>query len=156
MMTLVRAVMARLTASGSMFNVSGSLSTKTGLALRYPTTSAVAAKVMVGKMTSSPSLTPIASNARCSAAVPEFALPHALCWHNLCKLVLELLGPLSRRQPAGLQGLRDRLNLFFSDLRKMKRNPSFSHGARAFEWLPDNAVPTAAALRLRADNQTMK
>src|SRR5215813_1885255 len=57
--------------SESIFNVSGWQSTNTGVALKYTTTSAVAVKVIVGTITSSPSLIPTASSARWRAAVPE-------------------------------------------------------------------------------------
>ena len=53
-----------------MFQVSFSLSMKTGFAPQYLAALAVAIYVSVGIMTSSPSPTPSASSARCSVTVP--------------------------------------------------------------------------------------
>ena len=57
---------------GSMLYVTGSMSTKTGLAPVRATLFAVAAKVKDGTITSSPGPMPRESNARCNAEVPEF------------------------------------------------------------------------------------
>src|SRR5205823_6858316 len=71
MTALVFAVIFRLASSTFKLKWTGSTSTSTGFALRYVTTSPVAAKVSVGINTSSPSLRPAASRERCSAAVQE-------------------------------------------------------------------------------------
>ena len=68
------------------------------------------------------------------------------CVHGLCKLLLELLRPLPRRQPAGAQRLSDRANFLFADLRKMKWDRVFTHGALTSEWFRDNGC-RATALR---------
>jgi hypothetical protein len=52
-------------------SVSGSTSANTGVAPRWTMTLAVDAKVMGEVMTSSPAATPMASSARCKAAVQE-------------------------------------------------------------------------------------
>src|SRR4029079_17255016 len=64
-------VRAAMTASSDALSVSASTSTSTGVAPTWAITSALAANVHVGTMTSSPGPTPIASSARCSAAVAE-------------------------------------------------------------------------------------
>ena len=60
-----------------MFQVSRSESMKTGVAPRYVTTFAVAAKVKVDTRTSSPGRRPASDSARCRAAVP---LERAAAW----------------------------------------------------------------------------
>src|SRR5690606_32772020 len=60
--------------SGSIQSVSGSTSTKTGLAPTCSTTLAVAAKVSVGTITSSPGPIPNATSATCSPAVQELSI----------------------------------------------------------------------------------
>ena len=57
---------------GSILNVSGSISTKTGLALTMPIASAVATNVNAVVITSSPAPISKARNAICNASVPEF------------------------------------------------------------------------------------
>src|SRR5215470_11086527 len=69
MMALVRGVIARSTALGSMLSVVGSTSTSTGLPPWWITTLAVAGKVMALVMTSSPRLMLVAATAMWSAAV---------------------------------------------------------------------------------------
>ena len=71
MMARVRGVTARSTAAGSMFSVSGSTSTMTGVAPAWWMTCAVAQNVIVVVMTSSPGPMPAAASAICMAAVPE-------------------------------------------------------------------------------------
>ena len=68
---LVRGVIAAATASTSTLSVRGSMSTKTGCARSYRIALADATKENGEVMTSSPSATPTARSARCSAAVPE-------------------------------------------------------------------------------------
>jgi len=67
---LVRGVMARSNASGSMPSVAGSMSTKTGVAPVSVTAFAVAMNVTSGTTTSSPRRTPNAARLRKMAAVP--------------------------------------------------------------------------------------
>jgi hypothetical protein len=62
----------RPASSRSTFRVTGSQSTSRGIAPRYRTISAVAAKVSVGTSTASPAFRPRASTARWRAAVHEF------------------------------------------------------------------------------------
>src|SRR5947209_9108850 len=66
----VRDVTAVVTASGSTFSVTGSMSAKTGRARSYTATFALATNENGLVITSSPSLTPTARSARCSPAVP--------------------------------------------------------------------------------------
>ena len=47
--------------------------------MKYRTTSAVAANVIVGTITDCPAFNPVASNARCSAAVQEFTATACFC-----------------------------------------------------------------------------
>src|SRR5437870_2575677 len=68
---------ARSSAVGSIQSVSGSTSTKTGVASKYVTTSAVAAKVRVGTATPWPRRTPSAASARWSAAAQGGILEQA-------------------------------------------------------------------------------
>ncbi len=75
----VRSVIAAATADGSAFAVVGSTSTRIGVALRYSATSADAANVYVGTITSSASPTPMPSSARWSAAVALFT---ATAWRT--------------------------------------------------------------------------
>jgi len=70
MMALVRAVMALSSFAGSMLQVSGSMSTKTGSAPEKLMASAVAMKVEGAVMTSSASPMPRASRASQIASVP--------------------------------------------------------------------------------------
>src|SRR5690606_29954577 len=67
-------VMARSTAAGSMQSVVGSTSTSTGVAPTCSTTLAVAAKVRVGTITSSPGPMPSATSATCRPAVQELSI----------------------------------------------------------------------------------
>ena len=71
MMALVRGVTAASILAGSMLKVSGSMSTKTGLAPRRWMTPAVAKKVKGEVMTSSPGPTSRAIRAMSRASVPE-------------------------------------------------------------------------------------
>ena len=71
MMALVRAVTAASMSDGSMLKNRGSISTSTGRASKYLITSAVAANVYGVVITSSPCFNPMASRARCMAAVHE-------------------------------------------------------------------------------------
>ena len=69
-----------------MFQVSGSTSTKTGVAPTYLIGLTVATKVITGTITSSPGPIPSSYNARCNAAVPlcvETALLAFRYWANL-------------------------------------------------------------------------
>ena len=66
----MREVMAASTCSALALKVKGSRSTKTGLAPRRATTPAVAKKVNVGRMTSSPCFTSSAMSATSRASVP--------------------------------------------------------------------------------------
>ena len=70
MMALVRGVMAHSSFAGSMLQVSGSMSTKTGSAPAKEMASAVAMKVEGTVITSSASPTPRASRASQMASVP--------------------------------------------------------------------------------------
>ncbi len=70
MMALVRGVMAASTSAPVVLKVAGSRSTKTGLAPRRETTPAVAKKVKVGTITSSPAPMPSAMRATNWASVP--------------------------------------------------------------------------------------
>ena len=72
MIALVRGVMSDSTWAGSILNVRGSISAKTGVPPASATELAVAAKENDGTMTSSPALIPAAINPRWSADVPEF------------------------------------------------------------------------------------
>ena len=67
----MRAVIAAAAASTSRFSVTGSMSTNTGRARSYRIELADATNENGEVMTSSPSVTPTARSARCSAAVPE-------------------------------------------------------------------------------------
>src|SRR6185369_8419779 len=69
-MARVRGPMAASTFAGSMPNVRGSTSTKTGTPPWWSTAIAVATKVKAGTMTSSPAWMPAPISARCSAEVP--------------------------------------------------------------------------------------
>ncbi len=71
MITFVRSVIAFSIKTGSMLNVSGSISTNTGTALAIKTADAVAIKVYGGIITSSPAETPPAFKATHNAFVPE-------------------------------------------------------------------------------------
>ena len=68
-MARVFGVMASSTRSGSMFSVSGWMSTNTGLAPQYRTLLALAMKEWLTVNTSSPGPTPTPLRARCRAAV---------------------------------------------------------------------------------------
>ncbi|OQA35002.1 MAG: hypothetical protein BWY56_01808 [Acidobacteria bacterium ADurb.Bin340] len=70
MMALVRGVRAASMASGSALKVTGSRSTKTGFAFNRATTPAVAKKVKLGMMTSSPGFRSRAMRATSRASVP--------------------------------------------------------------------------------------
>src|SRR5213593_1576481 len=70
MIPLVRDVICRPIVPGSMFQVSGSESMKTGRAPQYMTAFAVATNVREGTSTSSPGRTFIPTRAVCSATVP--------------------------------------------------------------------------------------
>ncbi len=72
-----------------MQKLSGSISTKTGVAPVSATAFAVAAKVKDGTITSSPAPMPRASSAMCSAEVPEFTATHSRPPTNLRELGLE-------------------------------------------------------------------
>src|SRR6184192_4188812 len=104
MTALVFAVIFRLASSTFKLKWTGSTSTSTGFALRYVTTSPVAAKVSVGINTSSPSLRPAASRERCSAAVQELTA-------RACRTPIKrandsskhfVLGPVARDDLLGL------------------------------------------------------
>ena len=71
MMARVRDVTARRTAAGSMLKVTGSMSTKTGVAPTRAIDPAVAKNENVLVMTSSPCPMPSAISAASSASVPE-------------------------------------------------------------------------------------
>ena len=71
MIALVWGETAVSTATGSIFNVPGNTSTKTGVACWCSTTFAVAANVIVGTITSSPGPIPSAASATCRPAVHE-------------------------------------------------------------------------------------
>ena len=71
MIALVRGVIAAAISSGSILNVSGSMSTNTGLAKRWVTHVAVEANVKLGSMTSSPGCRSMVIMARSSAEVQE-------------------------------------------------------------------------------------
>ena len=71
MIALVRAVIAARTAAGSMLNVTGSMSTSTGVAPTRDDAPAVAKNEKVGVITSSPGPTPSAISASRSASVPD-------------------------------------------------------------------------------------
>ncbi len=79
MIALVRGVMAASTAFGSMVAPSGSISTSTGFAPARSIAEAVATKVMVVVITSSPGPMSSAFSAMCSAAVPEL---QATAWRS--------------------------------------------------------------------------
>src|SRR5581483_1538254 len=66
----VRSVSLRSTSDGSRFSVTGSMSTKTGVAPTRAIASAVAKNVNAGQTTSSPAPMPRASSTRTSASVP--------------------------------------------------------------------------------------
>ena len=68
---LVRGVIAAIAAVVSMLNVSGSLSTSTGLAPTRTTQPAVAKNEYVGVITSSPGPMSIAISAASTASVPD-------------------------------------------------------------------------------------
>ena len=70
MMARVRGVTASATRSGSISRYSGSTSTSTGTAPIRLTASAVAMKVLAGRMTSAPAVTPEARSASSRASVP--------------------------------------------------------------------------------------
>ena len=71
MIARVRGVIAASIPAGSIVNVSGSMSTKTGRAPTWTIELTVALKVNETVMTSSPGPMPRPSSARCSAVVPE-------------------------------------------------------------------------------------
>ena len=68
---LMRAVMASRSRPGHRFQVSASLSMKTGVAPTYRIGLAVATNVNEEHSTSSPTPTPSSTSPRCSAAVPD-------------------------------------------------------------------------------------
>ena len=70
MMALVRGVMAASTRAALALKVAGSRSMKTGLAPTRETTPAVAKKVKLGTITSSPAPMPRAMRAASCASVP--------------------------------------------------------------------------------------
>ena len=72
MIAFVFGVIASSIFLGSILNVSGSISTKTGLAPTMPIASAVATNVNAVVITSSPAPISKALNAMWSASVPEF------------------------------------------------------------------------------------
>ena len=72
MIAFVFDVIAASILEGSILNVSGSISTKTGFAPTIPIASAVATKVNAVVITSSPAPIFKARNATCKASVPEF------------------------------------------------------------------------------------
>src|SRR5690606_27066054 len=74
MIAFVRGETAASTAAGSMHSVSGRTSTRTGRAPTCSTTFAVAAKVSVGTITSSPGPTPSATSATWRPAVQEVSI----------------------------------------------------------------------------------
>ena len=69
----LRSMIASSNNSGSMFHVSGSESTSTGVAPRYVTGCVEAQNVKLCTITSSPGFTPQFSNPRCTAAVPALS-----------------------------------------------------------------------------------
>src|SRR5689334_61488 len=71
MIAFVRGVIAASTCAGSMLSVSGSMSTKTGVAPTSRMVLPVAAKLNGVVITSSPAPMPCANSATCSAAVPD-------------------------------------------------------------------------------------
>jgi len=71
MIARVRGEIARATAAESRLNVTGSMSTNTGVAPTRCTDPAVAKNENVGTMTSAPGPTPSAMSATISASVPE-------------------------------------------------------------------------------------
>ena len=79
----IRSLMACSKRAGSMFQVSASLSTKTGLAPRYLTGFADAEKVKLWQMTSSPGPTPSITRPRCMADVPDAKATTWMGWSAL-------------------------------------------------------------------------
>src|SRR4051812_19353497 len=71
--------------AGSRFQMTGSTSTKTGLPPQKTTALALAIKVSVGTMTSSPGSKPSAINARCNDVVPLEQLTAYFVPQNLAK-----------------------------------------------------------------------
>ena len=67
---MVRGVIAASIKAGFIVQVTGSTSTKTGLAPQYRMAAVVATNVIDTVMTSSPGPTSAASSARCNAEVP--------------------------------------------------------------------------------------
>ena len=67
----MRSTIASSKAFGHKFQVSSSLSIKTGVAPKYKIGLAEAENVMLWQMTSSPACTPNKTNPKCKAAVPE-------------------------------------------------------------------------------------
>src|SRR5690606_14833362 len=72
---VILSLIAASKAFGQRFQVSGSLSTKTGVAPRYIIGLAEAEKVMLWQITSSPASTPNKINPKCKAAVPALKAP---------------------------------------------------------------------------------
>ena len=70
MIALVLEVIAFSISTGSILKVFGSTSTNTGVKLRSPITSTVAAKVKSAVIISSPGFNPRPINAICKASVP--------------------------------------------------------------------------------------
>ena len=91
--------------AGSMFIVSGSTSTSTGISPASATTFAVAGNVYAGTSTSSPGSRPNASTARWSAAVPEVTARACSTSHEPRELGLELGHLRAHREHAALEDL---------------------------------------------------
>src|SRR6266581_4203946 len=83
MMARVRGVMAASTAAGSILNVSGSMSTNTGVPPALWIVPAVAKNVNGVVMTSSPGLKPSALRGRSSASVPLAQAIPCVAWESL-------------------------------------------------------------------------
>ena len=81
MIARVRGVIRDSIWLASIVHVTGSTSTKTGVAPVYLIADTVAMKVMETVMTSSPALMPAASKATCRALVPVLT---ATAWRTLC------------------------------------------------------------------------
>ncbi len=120
MIAFVRSVTSSATRSGSMLRSESRTSAKTGVAPAWTITFAVAGHVIGVVITSSPGSTPTASSERCSAAVPEATASTCSARTYSAKRRSSSAARGPGRQPAGPQRLRDGVDLFVADRRRLE------------------------------------
>ena len=129
----VRGPTSARTASGSMFSVSASTSANTGVAPACSTAFVVAGHVNDVVITSSPSPSPAATIARCSAAVHDDV---AIAWpvpDPRREPLLQLARPRPAGQPARPQRLDHRRDLLVTQHRRRERQHAVAHGRAAVD-----------------------